>query len=352
MAKISVNNINKRHQAFKRELRAYHDSINRTNRYNLAKIAGKLNLFEALNSEGDEEETEKKYEIDRKIPNTHLMVLKRDELYAIGDENGDPLTEFKYSFIEGCLGEHDKIIRCITDDGEMEDFSIELQRIVEDAMGGGMGVGTTGTVGMGVGDVSTKCSGGSDCDYHEIDYTDTREQLEIPFLCGARVVDIKNKRKRRKKRRKVKSVSESAIGQGLDFEVHNDYIRLKIDGEPAAVCDFNITTVGGIESEYGETLEDFDYGIFNEFNPMMKVMSIESVYVVPEYRRQGYGKAIVSEAMRLANSEGITQFILRAHPEERLIAIGSLVEMYRSLGFIPRQYLGDDGWIMTKVDAA
>ena len=181
--------VNKRHQMFKRELRAYHDSINRTNRYNLAKIAGKLNVFES-----DADDGEITYIVDRKIPNSGLTVLKMNDLYAIGDIDGNPLTGFKYQFIEGCLGKHDKIVRCITDEGDIEDFSVETETVVEDAAAGGGDVS-----GLGTGDVG--CGGGHK-DYSEIDYSDVKEQLTIPYLCGARVVDIRNGvgRHRRRKR--------------------------------------------------------------------------------------------------------------------------------------------------------
>lgn len=192
--------VNKRHQNFKRELRAYHDSINRKNRYNLPKIAGKLNMFEA-----SDESAKSEYEIDRKIPNTGLFVLKRGDLYAIGDSGGNPVTDFKYQFIEGCLGEHDKIVRCVTDDGDIEDFSVETETILEDAMGGGMSAGGISqstqpqTSGIGVNDVSSSNKDDKNDDYHEIDYSNVREQLQIPFLCGARFVDIQRRKKKRKK---------------------------------------------------------------------------------------------------------------------------------------------------------
>lgn len=183
---------NIRHQNFKRNLRAYHDSINRKNRYNLARIAGKLDLFEAIDKNVEEENVEKDYEVDRKIPNTDLTVLKRGDLFALGDLSGNRITDFKYQFIEGCLGEHDKIVRCVTDDGKMEDFSVELKRIVEDACAGGQ------VSGIGVGDMQSS----SGDNYHEIDYTDVREQLNIPYLCGARVIDIHKRNRKRKRNRR------------------------------------------------------------------------------------------------------------------------------------------------------
>lgn len=195
--------VNKRHQNFKRELRAYHDSINRKNKYNLPRIIGKLNMFEAIN--GDDTKTESTYEVDRKIPNTGLTVLKRGEIYAIGDYDGHPLTDFKYQFIEGCLGEHDKIVRCVTDNGEIEDFSVETETIMEDAAGGGISAGGAmqsaqpQTSGIGVSDVSSSDKGEKNDDYHEIDYSKVREQLQIPFLCGARVVDVQRRKKKRKR---------------------------------------------------------------------------------------------------------------------------------------------------------
>ena len=195
--------VNKRHQDFKRNLRAYHDSINRKNRYNLPRIIGKLNMFEAIDDKDDK--SEMSYEIDRKIPNTGLKVLKRGNIYAIGDYEGKPLTDFKYQFIEGCLGEHDKIVRCITDSGEIEDFSVDTETIVEDAMGGvSSGTGSMQTrqqqtTGIGVGDFSNSKNGNDD-DYTEIDYSNVREQLQIPFLCGARLVDVNRKKKKKNKR--------------------------------------------------------------------------------------------------------------------------------------------------------
>lgn len=199
---MSKCNLNRRHQLFKKELRAYHDSINSTNRYNLSKIAGKLNVFES-------EEDDITYKVDRKIPNTGLTVLERGGIYAIGNMDGSPLTDFKYQFIEGCLGEHNKIVRCITDNGEIEDFSVESETIVEDAAGGNVAsMATTPTTnGFGVNDLSNS-TGCDKKDYTEIDYSDVKNSLTIPFLCGARVVDIQNgrvKHKRNRKRRRNKS---------------------------------------------------------------------------------------------------------------------------------------------------
>ena len=96
---VSRNEVNRRHQAFKKELRAYHDSINRTNRYNLAKIAGKLDLFESDLDDDRKRDADRGYAVDRKIPNTALTVLERDGSYAIGDIDGNPITDFKYQLI-------------------------------------------------------------------------------------------------------------------------------------------------------------------------------------------------------------------------------------------------------------
>jgi hypothetical protein len=194
--------MNKRHQAFKRELRAYHDTINRGNRYSLQKMVGKLNMFEAIeDDEEDSESSDETYEIDRKIPNTGLTVLKLENLYAIGDYDGNPITKFKYVFIEGCLGDHEKIVRCVTDDGKIEDFDVNTETIVEDGSGacGGMSAAPQQVSGIGTGDISSSNCGGKD--YHEIDYNDVREQLTIPFLCGARVVDVNRRRRKNKKKR-------------------------------------------------------------------------------------------------------------------------------------------------------
>lgn len=205
--KKSKCDYNDRRQKFRKELRAYHDSINATNRYSLSKIVGKLNVFESDTEEEDKKELEKEgadYEIDRRIPNTGLMVLVRNDTYAIGDINGEPLTEFKYQFIEGCLGEHNKIVRCITNDGEIEDFSVETETIVEDAMGAG-DMGGVSVDGIGTTDVGCGGDGDNDNDYSEINYNNVRNALMIPYLCGARVVDKGNWNKKRKKRRKRKS---------------------------------------------------------------------------------------------------------------------------------------------------
>ena len=188
---------NSRRNAFKRELRAYHDAINRTNRYSLPKIAGKLNIFEADYKDAEDGENDE-YEVDRRIPNTGLTVLKRDDLYAIGDMDGKPLTEFKFQFIEGCLGEHDKIVRCITGEGEIEDFDVNTERVVEDAACSCADMG-------GISAADASCTPADSPIHSEINYSDVRKQLEIPYLCGARVIDIggntKRKRKRARRRR-------------------------------------------------------------------------------------------------------------------------------------------------------
>lgn len=181
---------NKRHQLFKRELRAYHDSINRKNRYNLPKISGKLDIFENLREVDDSDVDKKEVEYDRKIPNTPFVVLKKGDLYAIADREKNPLTEFKYKFIEGCLGDIDKIIRCITDDGEIEDFDVEQERILE-CSDAAVGIGTAG---FGVVGGDSTPNGDS---YHEIDYSDVRKDLELPYLCCYRIKDLSKRRKKR-----------------------------------------------------------------------------------------------------------------------------------------------------------
>ena len=188
MPKMDRSDANKRHQQFKRELRAYHQTINDTNRYRLDRIVGKLNLFEAKELEDDGS-----YEIDRKIPNTGLTVLKRGELYALGDIDGKPITDFKYQFVEGCLGDHEKVVRCITDTGDIEDFDVETETIMEDA------AAAPQTAGIGVGEITSDGCGRKD--YTEIDYSDVSNMLKIPYLCGARVVDMQKRKKRRHKRR-------------------------------------------------------------------------------------------------------------------------------------------------------
>lgn len=197
---------NARSRRFRKELRAYHDSINATNRYSLSKIAGKLNVFESDTEEEDKERLKKEdanYEIDRRIPNTGLMVLVRNGMYALGDINGEPITDFKYQFVEGCLGEHDKIVRCITDDGDIEDFSVETETIVEDGMGGADA--SVAVDGMGTADIGCGGENGDkDHDYSEINYNKVEKALTIPYLCGARVMDMGRWDKRRRKKRKTK----------------------------------------------------------------------------------------------------------------------------------------------------
>lgn len=205
---MAESNYNSRHADFRKRLRKYHDYINSTNRYSLQKIAGKLNVFES-DSDDELRPKERHYRVERRIPNTGLTVLKReDDFYAIGDSDGNQLTEFKYQFIEGCLGDHDKVVRCVTDDGNIEDFSVETQRIVEDGGGGcaggcagGCSCGDGGGSGMsGIGTTDVGLGGGGHGDYSEIDYSTVRKQLEIPYLCGARVVDVAKRRKKRRRR--------------------------------------------------------------------------------------------------------------------------------------------------------
>lgn len=149
--------------------------------------------------ESDTSEDSDSYEIDRKIPNTALTVLYKKDLYAIGDIDGKPVTDFKYQFIEGCLGDVKKIIRCVTSDGKIEDFSIDEERIVEDAQSAQItGISTTDNT---VSDVSSygNQNDKDDSNYHEIEYKKVREQLHIPYLCGYRIIDLDKKRNRKKK---------------------------------------------------------------------------------------------------------------------------------------------------------
>ncbi len=60
--------------------------------------------------------------------------------------------------------------------------------------------------------------------------------------------------------------------------------------------------------------------------------SVAYIGVIPEARGQGIGRALLSEAAKLAKKKGATLFRVRAHDHEK----GAL-ELYRNLGFSSRR---------------
>lgn len=203
---------NLHHKRFKKDMRAYNKSINDANKYNMKRITGKLNIFEGSSKSARRfSEDEEMVELDRTIPGTDLVVLKKDKLYAIGDADGNPLTDFDYIFIEGVFGDKEKQITCITEYGDMKIFDVEEKMIKESVSihecDGGIGVGTVAVSDGGTGCADSSSDTNTSDSKHEIDYDDVKDGLILPFISRYRIKDMRSGKllhkgiKRPKKRR-------------------------------------------------------------------------------------------------------------------------------------------------------
>jgi len=164
------------HAAFKKEFKKLRDFIRSTNRYDLKKIRGKLNIFEDTEHfvDSDNEENMKEIEYDnphysvREIEGCNLTRVKEDKSsFAIGDENGIPITPFDYIWVsKEATGDKELLIEVITKGGDARYFSVDRRKLDEC-----MGVGS-----VGIGNVGSQ----SNASGAEIQYSDVGKEILIP----------------------------------------------------------------------------------------------------------------------------------------------------------------------------
>lgn len=190
---------NLHHRKFKRDMQSYNKSVNNTNRYHMKRISGKLNIFEGSAKEiRNYEDGDEPIELDRMIPGTDFVVLKKDGKYAIGDADGKPITGFDYIFIEGVFGNKNKQITCITEDGDMKIFDCEEKEIQESSSvyecDCGIEVNSV-CVSDCDGNISDNASSSVDCSsnsHHEINYDDVKDGIILPFISKYRIKDMRS----------------------------------------------------------------------------------------------------------------------------------------------------------------
>lgn len=123
----------------------------------------------------------------------------------------------------------------------------------------------------------------------------------------------------------------------------NTLIFTKGDEEIGGLT-FNVSSISEIESEYSDSVEDFDPNVLNRFYPNKPVVNIEDIWVNRKYQGLGYFRDELKLGMDYLTAK-YSQFILRAcsdnnFPEKKL------VEIYQEFGFEPYQETESDGTIM------
>lgn len=101
-----------------------------------------------------------------------------------------------------------------------------------------------------------------------------------------------------------------------------------------------------IESEYCDSIDDFNPGILRAFNQFSQIVNIEDVWVNREFRGQGLFRIIMEKAMQILTRQ-YSQFILRACSDNGF-PNDKLVEIYQDFYFTPVQDTEEDGVIMIR----
>lgn len=137
------------------------------------------------------------------------------------------------------------------------------------------------------------------------------------------------------------------------FNTTNDSIALYADGELIGYLDYSIETIDSIESSYNETNIMLDVDSLRlHLDENEQVAYMELLYINDEYRRNGYGKALMEEFIRTMHDKGIFQFVLRAFPYndgDVPIDISTLKRFYSKFGFKTIDENQYDGALMYKV---
>lgn len=107
---------------FRRKMAANQRAEIRQNRYALWKISGKTDMFSESEHDGDGEPD---YRTVR-ISDCGLTRLKDDDgMYAIGDADGRPITEFGFVYVSSkCIGDEDPLVEVITTSGKNRYYRI------------------------------------------------------------------------------------------------------------------------------------------------------------------------------------------------------------------------------------
>ena len=111
---------------FKREMAKVQKDEIKSNRYRLGNIIGKLNIFtESKDYDGTNE-----YKVAKIKGSSYTRLKNDDDIYAIGDSNGKPITGFDFVYVSrNSLGENDKVIEVIAKSGKNKYFVIDSETI-------------------------------------------------------------------------------------------------------------------------------------------------------------------------------------------------------------------------------
>ena len=101
-----------------------------------------------------------------------------------------------------------------------------------------------------------------------------------------------------------------------------------------------------IESEYCDSIDDFNPGIMRAFNQFSQIVNIEDVWVNREFMGKGFFRTIMEKGMQVLTRK-YSQFILRACSDNGF-PNNKLVEIYQDFYFTPVQDTEEDGIIMIR----
>lgn len=149
----------------------------------------------------------------------------------------------------------------------------------------------------------------------------------------------------KKKKKKVNESSEenpvSIVKKGTNDAIDIDF---KIGDDIIGGAIITNQYIDGIESEYSDSVEDFDSGIFRKFDSNQKIYNLEDFWINKDYRGKGYSKFCLERMMEEFNDK---QMVLRAFPDGG-VDEETLVRIYSQHGFVVLQPTKNDGTIMGK----
>ena len=134
----------------------------------------------------------------------------------------------------------------------------------------------------------------------------------------------------------------------MEYKINGDTITFYEGGKSIGGLIFNVSNKDDIDSEYNDSVDDFDYSVLRVFDDSKKIVNIEDVWI----NRANQGNNLFRKAFELGFNElqkKYSQFILRAcsdngFPEDKLVSI------YSDFGFYEAQSTDEDGVIMTWVN--
>lgn len=131
----------------------------------------------------------------------------------------------------------------------------------------------------------------------------------------------------------------------MNYKIEDDNTIIFIDkDEEIGSLIFNVSDYDEIESEYSDSVEDFDSTIMRKFDYNKPIVNIEDIWVNRKFQGQNLFRQELEIGMGVLKKK-YTQFILRAcsdngFPEDKL------VQIYSDNGFVPYQETEEDGTIM------